>query len=47
MKKLVEAGLSYADLKRAVKIPKTWGAKIGGERFRERAAEALKKGSRG
>src|SRR5262245_43623343 len=28
MKKLVEAGLSYADVKRLLKIPATWGAKI-------------------
>jgi hypothetical protein len=37
MKKLVEAGLSYAQVKRRVKIPATWGAKITGEQFRERA----------
>jgi hypothetical protein len=47
MKKLIEAGLSYDEVKRAAKIPSTWGAKIGGEQFRERASEALKKGSRG
>jgi hypothetical protein len=47
MKKLIEAGLSYNEVKRAVKIPSTWGAKMGGEQFRERASEALKKGSRG
>jgi len=47
MKKLIEAGLSYNEVKRAVKIPSTWGAKIGGEQFRERASEASKKGSRG
>jgi hypothetical protein len=39
MKKLVEAGLSYDEMKRLVKIPSTWGAKISGEQFRERAAE--------
>jgi hypothetical protein len=34
MKKLIEAGLSYDEVKRAVKIPNTWGAKITGEQFR-------------
>lgn len=47
MKKLIEAGLSYDEVKRTVKIPTTWGAKISGDQFRERASEALKKGSRG
>lgn len=41
MKKLVEAGLSYDDMKRLVKIPTTWGAKITGEKFRQRASEYL------
>lgn len=36
MKKLAEAGLSYDDVKRLVKIPSTWGAKITGEQFKER-----------
>jgi hypothetical protein len=36
MKKLIEAGLSYDEVKRAVKIPSTWGAKIRGEQFRKR-----------
>jgi hypothetical protein len=35
IKKLVEAGLSYDDVKQVVKIPSTWGAKISGEKFRE------------
>ena len=30
MKKLVEAGRSYDEVKRLVKIPSTWGAKISG-----------------
>jgi hypothetical protein len=47
MKKTIEAGLSYDEVKRAVKIPGTWGAKISGKPFRERAAEALKKAGRG
>ena len=41
MKNLVEAGLSYDDVKRLVKIPTTWGAKITGEKFRQRASEYL------
>jgi hypothetical protein len=36
MKKLVEAGLSYDEVKRLLKIPTTWGAKITGEQFEER-----------
>src|SRR5262249_10780666 len=35
MKKLIEAGLSYDEVKRLVKVPTTWGAKISGEQFRE------------
>ena len=42
MKKLVESGLSYDDLKRMLKIPATWGAKISGEQFRERTMAELK-----
>ncbi len=38
MKKLVKAGLGYDDVKRLVKIPSTWGAKISGEQFRERVS---------
>jgi hypothetical protein len=46
MTKLVEAGLSYDEVKRLLKIPTTWGAKISGKQFRERtAACGLKKGS--
>jgi hypothetical protein len=41
MKNMVEAGLSYDDVKRLVKIPTTWGAKITGENFRQRASEYL------
>ena len=41
MKKLIEAGLSYDEVKRTVKIPSTWGAKIGGEQFRERVSKRL------
>jgi hypothetical protein len=42
MKKLVEAGKSYDEVKRLVKIPSTWGAKISGEQFREKASKFLK-----
>jgi hypothetical protein len=43
IKKLVEAGLSYDDVKRLVKIPSTWGAKISGEQFKERVSAYLSK----
>jgi hypothetical protein len=41
MKRLVEAGLSYDDVKRLVKIPTAWGEKITGEKFRQRASQYL------
>jgi hypothetical protein len=41
IKKLVEAGKSYEEVKRLVKIPSTWGAKISGEQFRERLPKFL------
>ena len=37
IKKLVETGLSYEEVKRLIRIPGTWGAKISGEKFKERA----------
>ncbi len=37
MTRLVEADLSYDDVKRRLRIPSTWGAKITGEQFRERS----------
>jgi hypothetical protein len=46
MKRFVEAHLSYEDVKRLLKIPALWGAKISGEQFRERASNPLKKGKR-
>ena len=46
LKKLVEAGLSYDEVKRLVKIPSTWGAKITGEQFRERTSEVLRESRR-
>jgi hypothetical protein len=36
LRRLVEAGLSYDEVKRLVKIPTTWGAKITGDQFGER-----------
>ncbi len=42
LKKLVESGLSYDEVKRLVKIPTTWGAKISGEQFGESASKFLK-----
>jgi hypothetical protein len=41
VKRLVEAGKSYDEVKRLVKIPSTWGAKISGGQFRERLSEFL------
>jgi hypothetical protein len=43
IKRLVEAGLTYDEVKRLVKIPTTWGAKISGEQFRERASRIKQK----
>ncbi|MFO0907428.1 MAG: hypothetical protein U0794_03555 [Isosphaeraceae bacterium] len=42
MKRFVQRGLSYDEVKKAVKIPATWGAKLRGTQFRERAEAALK-----
>lgn len=41
MTRLVESGLSYDYVKKLVKIPATWGAKITSEQFRERTAKVL------
>ena len=41
MKTLVEAGLSYDEVKKVLKIPATWGTKIGGAKFRERISANL------
>jgi hypothetical protein len=43
LKNLVEMRLSYDELKRIVKIPSTWGAKISSQQFKERTSEYLKK----
>jgi hypothetical protein len=39
MEKFVDAGLSYEEVKRILKIPSTWGAKLSDEQFKERAME--------
>jgi hypothetical protein len=39
LEKLVKAGLSYDEVKRSLKIPATWGAKITGAQFEERTSE--------
>ena len=46
MKKLVKADISYDEVKKLVKIPTTWGAKITGEEFKERASERLRAGEK-
>jgi hypothetical protein len=43
LRKLVEAGLTYDDVKRLVKIPITWGAKISGEQFEDRVSAYISK----
>ena len=42
MKKLVEAGMSYEEVKKLVKISSLWGAKITGEQFKERVEGNLR-----
>jgi hypothetical protein len=44
MDRLVAAGLGYDDVKRVAGIPPTWGAKIAGAQFVERAEAALRGG---
>jgi hypothetical protein len=46
IKRLVEAGLSYEEVKRLIGIPATWGAKISGEQFRRRAIRKFRGGVR-
>jgi len=43
LKKLVEAGLSYDEVKRLVKTPSTWGAKIKGMQFEQRVSAYFSK----
>jgi hypothetical protein len=45
LRRLVESGLSYDEVKRLVKIPGTWGAKISGEQFKEKTDAFLSKRS--
>jgi hypothetical protein len=40
--RLVQAGLSYEQVKKAVEIPSRWGAKISGDEFQKRASAAIK-----
>ena len=47
LKKMVEAGLSYDEVKRLLKIPATWGAKISGEQFRDRVSKGFENGRTG
>ncbi|APW63849.1 hypothetical protein [Paludisphaera borealis] len=47
MKRLVKAGLSYDEVKKLVKIPTTWGAKITGEQFEERTADYFGRAKKG
>ena len=42
MRKLVQADLSYDEVKKVVDIPARWGAKISGEQFEKRAAQAIR-----
>jgi hypothetical protein len=37
IKKMVKANMSYDEIKSRLKIPSTWGVKITGEQFKERA----------
>jgi hypothetical protein len=43
IKKFVDADVSYDEVKRAVGIPTTWGAKINGKQFAERASAYFQK----
>jgi hypothetical protein len=43
IKKLVETGKSYDEVKRLVNIPSTWGAKITGEQFEDRVNKYFSK----
>jgi hypothetical protein len=46
MRKFVDAQLSYDDVKRAIRISATWGAKISGEQFAARTSEFFNKANR-
>jgi hypothetical protein len=45
MKNLVKANMSYDEIKSQLKIPSTWGAKINGEQFKERATVDIRRNS--
>ena len=47
MKTLVKADLSYDEVKKLVKIPGTWGAKISGEQFVGRSSATPRAGKKG
>ena len=38
MRRFAQNGLSYNEVKRRLKIPSTWGAKITAEQFKEHTA---------
>jgi hypothetical protein len=44
MKKLVKADLSYDEVKKLLKIPAAWGAKVAGVQFKERVAKYFDEG---
>jgi hypothetical protein len=39
IRRFAQDGLSYNEVKRRLKLPSTWGAKITAEQFKERAAD--------
>jgi hypothetical protein len=41
MKRLVQAGLSYEEVKKTAGIPSRWGAKIRAAQFQQRAISVL------
>jgi hypothetical protein len=45
MKKLLQFGLSYNEVKSVLKIPSSWGAKISGDQFQQRTEEYFKRRS--
>jgi hypothetical protein len=42
IKRFVEAGLSYEEVKRLIGMPATWGTKISGEQFRRWAIRRIR-----
>jgi hypothetical protein len=45
IKKMVKAHMSYDEIKSQLKIPLTWGVKITGEKFKERATVDIRRNS--